>query len=219
MLKRSRYVAVCCLVVYLGFEGCHTGVEPSPGPGILRVTLKADDSDTTIIILNDTSRFSRWDKFNLMISQGRIYRGPNYALLYADPSIARISGDTINIIKREWLNGASITPTDFTEINTKNSRYIKYVVFESYVPPGEYDSLSFSITANEILIFMPTVYANPVQLPPGAYPQMRFSARTRVTEGRVTQVNLEISPFSSLQRYRDSYLFVRKMRVVSVENL
>lgn len=218
MLTRSITIATCYLALSWGFSACRTGVEPSPSPGILRVTLKANETDTTIIIQNDTSRFSRWDEFNLIVSRGKILRGANYALLYADPSIARVPGDTVNIIKREWLNGVPIKPTDFTEINTRNSRYIKHVIFESYVPPGEYDSLSFSLMANEILIFVPKVYMNPVQLPPGTNPQMQFPVHITVAEGRVTQVNLEIFPFNSLYRFRDSYLFGRKMVVVGVDN-
>ncbi|MBM4160363.1 MAG: hypothetical protein FJ217_04595 [Ignavibacteria bacterium] len=219
MIKRSILVAASCLVFGLCVNSCRTGVEPSPSPGIVRVTLKSIETDTTIIIQNDTSRFSRWDEFYLYISQGKIYRGHNHALLYAEPSIARVPGDTVNIIRREWLSGVPIKPTDFTEINTRNSRYIKYVILESYVPPGEYDSLAFALTANEILIFLPKVYMNPVQLPPGTHPQMQFPAKITVNEGRVTQVDLEIFPFSSLYRYRDSYLFGRKIRVASVENL
>jgi len=219
MRKWPLYVAVWVLVLHVGFEGCSTGVEPSPGPGILRVTLQASADDTTIIIRSDTSRFSRWDEFNLTVSQGKVYRGANYALLYADPTTARITGVNVNIIKREWLSGAPILPTDFTEINTKNSRYVKYIVFESYVPPGKYDSLSFSLTASEILIFIPTVYTNPVQLPAGTTPQMQIPVNIEVAAGRTTQVNLEIYPFSSLYRFRDSYLFSRKMKVVSVDNL
>ncbi|MEK6756736.1 MAG: hypothetical protein AABZ02_11345, partial [Bacteroidota bacterium] len=60
---------------------------------------------------------------------------------------------------------------------------------------------------------------NPVQLPPGTHPQIQIPAKITVNEGRVTQVNLEIFPFSSLYRFRDSYLFGRKIKVVSVENL
>lgn len=218
MFKRSIYIATCYLLLSWVCSACRTGVEPSPNPGILRVTLKANEADTTIIIQNDTSRFSRWDEFNLIVSRGKILRGANYALLYADRSIARVPGDTVNIIKREWLNGVPIKPTDVAEINTKNSRYITYVIFESYVPPGEYDSLSFSLSANEILIFVPKVYMNPVQLPPGTTPQMQFPVHITVAEDRLTQVNLEIFPFSSLYRFRDSYLFGRKMMVVSVDN-
>lgn len=219
MLTRLIFIVATCLAIVLLLQSCQTGVEPSPGPGILRVTLRANERDTTIIIQSDTSRLSRWDEFNLTVSQGRLYRGSNYALLYVDRSIDRIPGSTVNILHREWLNGVPIRQTDFAEINTKNSRYMTYVVFECFVPPGTYDSLTFTLTAAEILIFIPKVYQNPIQLPPGTRPQMQLSTNVTVNEGRVTQVNLEILPFGSLSRYRDSYLFDRKVRVVGVDNL
>ncbi len=219
MLKRLTCIVATCLAIVLLLGSCQTGVEPSPEPGILRVTLKANETDSTIIIQSDTSRLSRWDEFNLTVSQGRLYRASNYALLYADRSIGRIPGSTVNILHREWLNGIPIKNTDITEINTKNSRYITYVVFESFVPPGTYDSLTFTLTASEILIFIPKVYQNPIQLPLGTRPAMQISTNLTVNEGRVTQVNLEILPFGSLGRYRDSYIFDRKVRVVNVDNL
>jgi len=219
MLKRLTYIATLCLAFYLCFSGCGTGVEPSPNPGIVRVTLKSNETDTTIIIQNDTSRFSRWDEFNVFVSQGKIVRGENYALLYRDPSIARIPVDTVNILKREWLNGTPITPSDVAEITAKNSRYVRYTIFESYAPPGEYDKLQFNLTANEVLIFIPKNYANPIQLPPGVLPQVEFKRSIQVNEGRVTQIDIEIYPFQSLRRYRDSFLFDRKMEIVGVQNL
>jgi len=217
--KHRAYAGIFGLIVVIILSGCQTGVEPSPDPGILRVTLKSNELDTTIIIQNDTSRFSRWDEFNLFVYGGKVYRGINYAYLYRDRSIDRIAADTINILKRERLNGNPITPTDYDDINTKNSRYVKYVIFESYVPPGNYDSLSFALTANQLSIFVPKVYTNPVQLPPDENPQMQIPAHITVKEGRVTEVNLEILPFSSLYRYRDSYFFKRKVSIVSINNM
>lgn len=219
MRKRPLRIAMWYLVLAASFNACQTGVEPSPNPGVLRVTLKSSELDTTIVIQNDTSRFSRWDEFNLFVYQGKAYRGGNYGYLYRDPGFDRVVGDTVNIIKRQWLNGDPIKPTDYGEINTLNSRYVKYVIFESYVPPGDYDSLSFALTASEILIFVPKVYTNPIQLPPGATPQLQFPAHITVNEGRITEVNLEILPFSSLYRYRDSYLFARRISIAGVNNL
>ncbi len=219
MIKRLTCIVATCFAIVVMLNSCQTGVEPSPDPGILRVTLKANEADTTIIIQSDTSRLSRWDEFNLTVSQGRLYRGSNYALLYANPTIDRIPGSTVNILHREWLNGVPVKQTDITEINTKNSRYMTYIVFECLVPPGTYDSLTFTLTAAEILTFIPKVYQNPVQLPLGTRPPMQFTTTIRINEGHVTQVNLEILPFGSLTRYRDSYLFNRKVKVVSVDIL
>ena len=51
---------------------CTTGVEPSPGPGTIRVMIKGVETDTMIVIQSDSSEFSRWDVFDLYLSTGRI---------------------------------------------------------------------------------------------------------------------------------------------------
>ena len=145
---RKRWLCVAAALAAVGlFHGCKTAVDPSPEPGILRVLLKGADTDTTIIIQNDTSQFSRWDNFNVYVSQGRLYRGDNYAYTYNNVSSERKSSDTVNILGRERLNGVPITFADSDPITPANSRFRTYIVFESYVPPGTYDRLTMTITA------------------------------------------------------------------------
>lgn len=214
--------AILCLAAFLllgALPGCTTGVEPSPNPGLVRVTLKANELDTMLVIQNDSSHFSRWDSFDLTVSQGRIYHGENYASIYLEPSTARITGSTVNIIAREWLNGIPITIQDTTTITPRNSRYRKYVVFASYIPPGSYDRITFSLTAAEMDIFIPKNYQNPVQLPEGEIPQIEIPVSFTVNENRTTQIDLEMSPFQSLKRYRDAFLLNRKLSVAKIENL
>jgi hypothetical protein len=199
------------------FLSCTTGVEPSPSPGLLRVTIKGVETDTAIVILSDTSEFSRWDNFRVYVGQGRIYKSDNYSAIYANSSSDRKTTDTANILGREWLNGAPITTADTTTITPQNSRYRRYVVFESYVPPGTYDRLYFGLTANVMEIFIPKHYLNPVQLPPGDIPGIDFSGTFTVEQDRATQIDLEIYPFESLTRYKDAYYFSRKMYVANVQ--
>jgi hypothetical protein len=198
-------------------ESCKTSVEPSPSPGILRVTIKGMETDTSIIMLSDTSRFSRWDNFHMLVSQGRIVKGDYYAAIYNNPSAERKNSDTVNILGREWLNGTAITTQDTAEITPRNSRYTKYVVFESYVPPNTYDRLTFALTASEMEIYIPKHYVNPVSLPPGEAPSMDFTGSFAVTENGVTEISLEIAPFKSLYRYQDEFYFRRQISVVSVK--
>jgi hypothetical protein len=216
MLKANAVIAIAGLAASLIYLGCGTGVEPSPSPGIIRVTLKANELDTTIVIRSDTTRFSRWDSFILYISQGLLYRGKNYATLYRDISNARIVSDTVNIIGRQWLNGVPITSSDTSTITTANSRYIKHVIFETYVPPGAYNRLEMNLNGTEVDTYIPKLYQNPIRLPDSTSPIIGFEQSYTVNEGRTTEINLEIDPFQSLTRYRDLYLFSRKMRIVSV---
>ena len=210
------YVAAGVLLV-LG--GCKTAVEPSPEPGMIRVVFKSDDADTAIIIQNDTSRFSRWDNFNILVSQCRLYTGENYAYIYNNPSSDRKADDTVNALAREWLSGVAITTQDSDSITASNSRFRRFVIFESYVPPGSYQKLSMSVTASEMEFFIPKHYLNPVTLPPGVTPTMEFPVDVTVNAQGVTEITLELSPYKSLRRYQDQFYFERKLVVKQVRML
>ncbi len=209
--------AIIMLTWVLG--GCKTSVEPSPSPGILRVTLKSAESDTNIVLLNDTSHFSRWDNFGMVVSQGRLSQGDTYASIYNNASSARKTSDTVNALGREWLTGTPITYLDTATITPQNSRYRKYTIFESYVPPGTYDKLTFALTASEMEIFIPKHYLNPVGLPPGDAPSMDLAGTFTIQENGVTEVDVEVLPYKSLRRYQDQFYFERKVSVVRIQML
>jgi hypothetical protein len=198
------------------FTACTTGVDPSPHPGVLRVTLKSNDLDTNIVILSDTTRFSRYDSFFARVFGGRIYHGDNYSPLYTNTGIDRIESDTVNLLAREWLTGVPINIRDSVAITATNSRYRKFIIFEWVVPPGNYDLLQFSLLADEIATYVPKLYINPLQLPPDVGPQVIFPAAFSVQDDKTTEINIEISPFKSLHRFQDSFLFDRQMKIVSI---
>jgi hypothetical protein len=154
-----------------------------------------------------------------VVSQGRLSRGDYYASIYNNTSNARKTSDTLNALGREWLDGRAITWQDDAEITPRNSRYRSYVVFESYVPPGTYDRLTFALTASEMEIWIPKHYLNPVGLPPGEPPSMDFSGSFTVGENGVTQVDVEVFPYKSLRRYQDQFYFERKLSIVRVQQL
>lgn len=206
---------MCVLLI----SGCRTGVEPSPAPGIIRVTMKSVDNDTLLIILGDTVKFSRVDYYDVIVSQGRLYRGKNYADLYTDLSINRNNSDTINILQRAWLDGRLITPNDpVFDVEASKSKYVGSKVIEWYVPPGTYDKLQINLKGIEIFVARPRQFRTPLQLAEGVSPIMNFNQTVTVNAGRVTEINLEILPFQSIRRYKDSYLFDRKVSVASVQS-
>ncbi len=217
MSRIAVWSVVCLAIVSILYSGCTTGVEPSPHPGVIRVMLKSDDTDTALVILNDTTHFSRYDQFYAWVYGGRVYQGGNYSSIYANTSIQRIESDTVNLLAREWLNGVPINIRDSIPITPQNSRYSNFVIFEWYLPPGTYDNLEFSFVATEVQTYLPKLYSNPVQLAPGDQPQMFFPVSIPIQEDKVTEVDLVISPFKSLSRYQDSFLFARKMWVAGVK--
>ena len=219
MSKAVFCFGVFLLLIAIGDPGCTTGVEPSPHPGIVRVTLTSDQSDTSIVILGDTTRFSRYDQYFALVYGGRVYRGANYADLYEGTGINHVSSDTVNLLGREWLDGVPINIRDTTVITPQNSRYRTYVIFEWLLPPGSYDNLEFSLVAGEVQTYLPTPYFNPISLPQGVQPQMYFPVSFSIQEDKVTQIDLQIAPFRSLHRYQDSFLFDRQMNVIGVRTL
>lgn len=208
------------LLQFLAGSGCKTGVEPSPSPGIVRVMLKSSETDTLLIILDDTIKFSRVDFYDVTVSQGRIWLGENYAYLYTNTSLSRNSISTINILQRRWKNGAEITPGDSVfDVATWKSEFVGSTVYEWFVPPGTYTKLDFNLAGIEMFVARPRQFRNPLQLPDGVKPIMTFETPITVEAGRTTEVQLEILPFQSIRRYKDSYLFDRKVRVAQVHIL
>jgi hypothetical protein len=218
-MRTRWFLLIAATGLLWGADGCKTNVEPSPEPGTIRVVLKSADTDTAIIIQNDTSRFSRWDNFNVLVSQCRLYQGETYAYIYSNTSADRQASDTVNVLAREWLTGVPITFLDSDEITPANSRFRRHVIFESFVPPGTYQKLSLSVTASEMEFFIPKHYLNPVGLPPGVTPAMEFPVDVTVNERGVTEVELELSPYKSLRRYQDQFYFERKVVVKKVRVL
>jgi hypothetical protein len=211
-------IALGVLYTFL-LNGCTTGVEYSPDPGIVRVTLKSNEADTLLVILGDTIRFSRVDHFDVTIGQARLYRGEYYADLFTSTSINRIGSRTLNIIQRAWLDGRLILPTDTVfDVDTWKSRFVGETVFEWYVPPGSYDKLQFNLTGIEVFVARPRQFRNPLQLPDGVTPIMNLSRPIQVNKGRITEINMEILPFQSVRRYKDAYIFDRKVSIASVKN-
>ena len=102
MSRSSVFLTVLSLAL-AALNGCTTSVDPSPHAGIVRVTLKSDETDSYLVILSDTTRFSRYDSFVAATLNGRVYRGANYAPIYRTPGIERVDADTVNLLAREWL--------------------------------------------------------------------------------------------------------------------
>jgi len=198
--RRGVFLASVLMLLTVLALSCTTGVEPSPQPGTLRVTLTSDPADTSVIILSDTSQYYPSDRMDIITSQGRAYRGENFAQLYVDQTEQRILSDTNNIIYRE------------------NNQYLTYTIFNSYVPPGTYDRLELNLAGTQLIIHVPRIYEIDVLLPPGESPTMSFPINAEVKEGQVTQIDLQIKPFQSLGRYLDYYVFDRQVEVLRVTN-
>ena len=191
-------VFVACLSLLFH---CSTGVESSPDPGILRVILHGDDSDTTIVIIDEIYKVDTSDVFMVHIFEGKAYQGNKYAELYPTLDTYHNPGKNYNILARDSLN----------------QQYKRYKIFESYVPPGQYTKLQLGVTASELRIgeFDPI----PVYLPPEDSLLVNLNFNFTVEENKITEIDLALKPFSSIQRYKDTYLFKRILLVQDVKIL
>ena len=219
-MKNVLWLNLIFILLYLiPFSGCSTGVESSPDPGIIRVTMKSSEADTLLVILGDTVKFSRVDHFDVIVGQGRLYQGIHYSDLYNGLNINRVSTDSVNLLQRAWLDGQIITPTDpVFDVEVSKSKYVRHIIFEWYVPEGVYDRLQFSLTGTDLFIARPRQFSNPLQLADSTSPIMNFDHKITVNAGHVTEVNLEAFPLQSVRRFKDSYIFDRKIDIANIQN-
>jgi len=199
MTAKKHFGFACALgmllTTALWLSSCSTGIESSPKPGILRVTLQSAPADTQITILNRTFTVSEGDFFGVTIFQGKVYSGEQFAFLFKDKNSYRQEDVTYNIVER------------------KEGQYVLFTIFESYVPPGNYSKLQFGVTGSLVKLGYLEI---PVKLPEGTTSMKDLPYEFRIDENQVTEINVLISPFKSVNRYRDSYQFTREMTITGV---
>ena len=175
---------------------CDTGIEPSPDPGILRITLESNPLDTSIVIVNNTFNISQDDSLGIKIFQGKAYNDTVSAILYTDIESYKQEEKTYNIIRRD------------------STGYKRYTIFESFVPPFDYDRIQLGITSN--ILQISDFDAIDVQSPENASLFVDLYRNFHVNENDTTEINVQIKPFQSISRYRDSYQFIPKIVITNV---
>lgn len=200
-MQAQQSVPVAAVVALLGWgllAGCSTGVDESPEPGILRVTLQSDLADTTIEIAGEQLVVSPSDSFGVTIFQGRAFSDTVFAVLFKSLDSYREQDFVYNVLRRD------------------GEAFEEFVIFESLVPPGRYDRLQFGATAELLQVGN---FQIPVQLPPGVSPSMDFDVEYEIVSERTTEIRMRLKPLQSVVRYRDTFLFERAFEVVEVNLL
>ncbi len=206
-IRYSNFKLVIAIVCgfLISIISCDTEMEPSPDPGVLRVTLQSDPQDTSIVKVTDTLYVSQNDSLSLKIFQGKVYKDTVYAILYKDISSYKQEEITYNIIKRD------------------SAGYNRFVIFESYIPPLDYDRIRFGITSDLLEICtLDTadstydISTTKVQPPEGADLFVDLYQDFYVSENDTTEINVQISPFKSISRYRDTYHFIPDICITNV---
>jgi hypothetical protein len=210
------FIIICSILL---LNSCQTGVEASPEPGIFRVTLVANEADSILVLLGDTARCSKYDRYDVIMSNGRLYRGEYYADIFVAPTIDRITADTINLLQRQWPDGRLVGEgSDPFEIQRYQTKPVSYTVFEWHTPPGTYDTFQFGLKGIEVYVVIPRQFHNTMQLPEGVSLIMNLSQSITINPGRVTQMDLVLDPYKSIKRFQDAYIFDRKISVLRVKN-
>jgi len=229
------------LTILVGFSisnfYCDTGIEPSGGPGVLRVCLQSSQEDTTIVIVNDiytvgTYLFSK-DTITVIDT---IVTGSDTNFVSRDTTVYNLDhkGETcffpVRLFQARVFNGdecAYLTQyldvPDYSSwyfdiLQRINYSYPKYTVFETYIPPGQYDSLQVGLSPASSPFDIVRIGAMwiPVELPPDEEVLMNFDCEFTVHEGDTTEIVLEIKPLESVSRYRDTFYFVPNIEIIGV---
>lgn len=181
----SGLVTLCALGL---ISGCDVGIEDSPDPGIIRVTLQAAPSDTSVIIVPDTLCVAPEDSFGVTIFQGKAYKDTISAVLYKSTTSTSQQDIIYNIIKIE------------------HGEYQKFTIFESHLPPGNYNKIRFGMRA--IVLKIGDFDEIAVESTDMDYLFVELEQNFNISEDRITEINVQVSPFLSIQRYRDKYQFI-----------
>lgn len=177
-----------------------TGVEKSPDPGIIQVHLQSAPGDTVITIGKERLVVSEGDQFQVSVFQGRVVKDSTYAILYKNLADYQEEEHAYNLLEK-----------------TATGTTANYQIFNTYIPPGVYKKLEFGLTAEQIRIGN---FSIPVDLPPdvGSIIAFDFEKPVEVNSNDTTVVNLQIRPFKSINRYRDSFRFERDVSITKIQH-
>lgn len=279
-LKRLITFTVAGIVALTTFStfviGCGTGIEYSPDPGALRVTMRADYSNSYLVERADSYSVFTWYQnpatvFPIGVNNGAVYQGEKFAYLYTSTNVIQRTDDPYNLFSMEFyvgdmfqilkgLDDGSISLDDIEPaakrdyvaqtleidpdfgsgagaVAPRSAPYKTHTIFESFLPPGDYDSLQIgfyvpegkgvddqynSVDWNKVNItdVQGRQFTVPLEIPEDESPILYFPTSFRIEENAVTEISIVVSPTVALSRYRDSWVFdrIKAIEVVEVKN-
>ncbi len=201
-LKTGIKIVLSTLIILI-LSFCSTGIDASPDPGLLRVTLQSDPADTMIVIVKDTIYTQPGDSMHVLIFQGKAYFDSIYSVLFQNRQEYFPRDHNYNLLKQS------------------SGGYEKFIIFESLVPPQDYTHIQFGIRSNYLLLTYGYAVGGleiPVTKPADESSLQNLNHNFSVQENQITEINLRIKPFQSVSRYRDVYLFKPRIEIVSVRD-
>lgn len=199
MFKNKSIWAILTLPV-LFMWGCSAGIEPSPRPGVLRVTLQAAPEDSVLEVQGQRYTARNRNDFEMNISQGRAINDSLYADLYPD------------------LNAFRQLDLSYDILEFEDGNPVRYTIFETNLPPATYDQLEFNMDADSIRVNNQFTFLNiGVDLAEGETQPLTFETEYKISEKDTTIIHLQIKPFESITRFRDSYRLSRNVVIEEIE--
>lgn len=206
---KTHLLWLCIVLVTVLCASCIDDPEVEDQPGIVRVVLTADPTDTQITILGQTLTVSD-DPANLDSLGVNVFQGKAIS--------EKTTGDGQNkfAILFESVHQYVQTQKVYNLLLRENGEYKKHVVFESFVPEGKYTGLSMGLDGLHMSI---GVFEIPLELRPGADLVISLSANYEVFQRQVTEIRVELSPFKSMVRRLDAFVFDRISKISQVQVL
>ena len=196
--NKSIWAALVLPILFVW--GCDFGVDPSPRPGVLRVTLQAAPEDSVLEVQGQRYAARDRNDFEMIVFQGRALNDSLYADLYPDLDAFRQEDQVYDILEFE------------------GGEPVQYTIFETHLPPATYDRLEFGLNADSISVNNETTFLDiGVDLAEGEEQPMAFETEFTITENDTTIIHLQVRPFDSITRFRDSYRFSRDFEIVGIE--
>lgn len=181
---------------------CSNSIEPSPDPGRLQIILQHDPTDTLVEVGTKTIPLDPRDILWINIFQGKAFIDSIYFILYENPSTSFAGENYYNVFGR-----------------TEGNNLTAHMIFDSYLPPDNFTSFQFGISAMYMLLTHGYAFGGveiPMQTAPGMSRLVSIDQNFSIEENKVTEIRLYLKSFQSVTRYRDIFYFVPKLEVISV---
>jgi hypothetical protein len=195
-------------------------------------------------------------QFGMGFGQAAAYTGEKFAYIYETRNSAAREDVFINLYEMTfsrsdmnyWRKLWASNELDLTEIEPEAKReyveqtaaynlgevaagdltapFTEQVIFESYLPPGDYDSLQIGVFVppsghpwRNVVITDPVKgdLVVPLDLPEGEGTRMYFPVEFTIVENGVTEILFGARPADAVSRYRDSWIVDRETAIKIVE--
>lgn len=196
-MKTSLKFLLIVATVFWNLTSCTVDVVDSPDPGLIRLILQADNSDTSIVIMGDEYTVDSTFSFIVKVQEARAYADTIYTNLFPTIYDNMDYGEEYDLLIRN------------------NNQYEKYTIYEYFAPPNSYSKIELSI--NPVKVKIGNFGSIPIQISPGESSLETIDYNFDVEENAVTTIYVEFAVFQSIVRSMDLFYFGPKLTISGSE--